>query len=326
MTNIVFLPNQASLHVFPSYLRQVALDAQHFGEEWVLKTRTDFVYLHPFALAHLSAWGAEVHKAGGSITYDGKVLRGIAYAIRMGLFNNLGIQQSISLTQHEPAGRFIPVSNIRTSKEMDSFVTDLVPLFHFPGGGQDAIRYCMSEMVRNVLEHSNSPSGAFACAQYYPTSKVVAIGVADAGWGVRATISRNYQVNSDLEALIVALQPGTSGATGGRNLLGSENAGAGLFYTKAISRLGGLEFGIASGTACYRLNPTQKPGSIPADPMVDNHAAFNDLPTWAGTIVGVNVSTNPRIRFEQMLKKISNAYGTGASVRRKDYSKRVRFG
>ncbi|EKD47873.1 MAG: hypothetical protein ACD_65C00239G0001, partial [uncultured bacterium] len=39
----------------------------------------------------------------------------------------------------------------------------------------------MSELVRNVLEHSMSKHGAIVSAQYYKKSNTVRIGIADTG-------------------------------------------------------------------------------------------------------------------------------------------------
>ena len=37
--------------------------------------------------------------------------------------------------------------------------------------GLAAVQYCVSELIRNVLEHSGSPDGAFVCAHRYTKKK-----------------------------------------------------------------------------------------------------------------------------------------------------------
>src|SRR5664279_63149 len=96
------------------------------------------------------------------------------------------------------------------------------------------IRYVISELVRNVLEHSGSTRAAFVAAQYVAESKTLGVGVCDAGIGVRASLSEHHSVHSDAEALYLAMRPGITGKS---SRIGGTpyNAGAGLFFTKSIA-------------------------------------------------------------------------------------------
>jgi len=50
--------------------------------------------------------------------------------------------------------------------------------------------------------------GAVVCAQYYPKSKMVRIGVADLGVGIKQTIGVSHKVTDDLSAIKLALMQG----------------------------------------------------------------------------------------------------------------------
>jgi anti-sigma regulatory factor (Ser/Thr protein kinase) len=98
------------------------------------------------------------------------------------------------------------------------------------------IKYVITELVRNVLEHAVSPVGAMVCAQYFSKTERLSLGVADFGVGIRESIGTFHHAPTDLEAIHLALRPGVTGATArlGGN---AQNAGAGLFFTKSIARV-----------------------------------------------------------------------------------------
>lgn len=72
--------------------------------------------------------------------------------------------------------------------------------------------------------------------QHYPKTNAIKIGIADTGIGIFKSISHVHQVDFDLAAIRLALQPGVTGTTsheGGT----SQNAGAGLFFIKSAKPL-----------------------------------------------------------------------------------------
>lgn len=118
------------------------------------------------------------------------------------------------------------------------------------------IRYVISELVRNVLEHSKSLIGAIACAQYFKKTNRISIGVADRGIGIFSAMAKHHIAKSNLDAIKLALKPGISGTT--NRLGGTEyNAGAGLFFTKSIAYVSKDYFMIYSGDALFKLLKTR---------------------------------------------------------------------
>jgi len=251
----------------------------------------------------------------------------LAYLIRMGLFEFLGIDPEKTIQPHEAAGRFIPLTQIRTSKDLSAAITDLVPLLHAAPQEQDSIRYVFSELARNALEHSRSPVGSFLCAQYYKQTNRVSIGIADAGIGIRRSITKSHPAKTSQEAITLALQPGITGTTA--RLGGTEsNAGAGLFFVKSIAALSRNFFIIYSEDTMFKLlkGNRNKPVELHADPRRDNHLFEESLPIWPGTVVGIDIRMAAGQQFTNFLAAIRAAYaGETTNRQRKDYYKRIKF-
>jgi hypothetical protein len=216
------------------------------------------------------------------------------------------------------------VTQIRTTEELRKAIADLVPLLHAAPEVADPIKYVFSEMVRNVLEHSSSPVGAFVAAQYYPETRRIAIGIADAGVGILEHMRRFHRVQSAQEAIRLALQPGITGTTA--RIGGTEfNAGAGLFFTKSIASFSQNMFLLYSGDAAYRLMKGDPDVvELHTDPNDDGHLFPVGLPPWPGTVVGIDINVDRGLAFADLLEKIRKAYYLDVK-RKKDYSNKIRF-
>jgi len=165
----------------------------------------------------------------------------------MKLFEHLGIEYPNQVTEHEEAGRFLALRNVRTRDDVRGVIADVSALLHLDRDIEAlaAVQYCMSELLRNVLEHSNSPDGAYVCAHNYSEANTqrVTIAIADCGVGITKHLGRAYHdiKNDDLLALRYAMQPGVTGAVSGT--YGTpDNAGAGLFITRCIAKGSGGVF------------------------------------------------------------------------------------
>ncbi len=140
----------------------------------------------------------------------------------------------------------------------------------------DALSYCLREVIRNSYEHSGAEE-ILVCAQYRPTANRVDLAFADRGVGVSKTLRRNHrvQVESDIDALKVALMPGISGSPPSRWDKDNPwaNSGYGLFMTHRICREGGV-FTMCSGDALLQLSGDRK---------------LERTITEVGTVVGMTV-------------------------------------
>jgi anti-sigma regulatory factor (Ser/Thr protein kinase) len=244
----------------------------------------------------------------------------------MGLFQFLGLDSEMKIVRHESAGRFIPLTQIKDSAGLTKFIEDMVPLLHLDPKNVQPIKYIVSELVRNVLEHSESKHGAIVCAQYYPVTKTIRIGIADSGVGISKTIRRSHQAPTDIDAIQLALTSGITGTTskeGGTDY----NAGAGLFFTKSIAKINRDFFILYSGNTLYKLL-REKEGNrviLYGNPLDDKHTKDSTLPNWLGTVVGIDIKLNETTEFTTLLDSIRDTYVTSVRDRKKKKYKKPHF-
>jgi anti-sigma regulatory factor (Ser/Thr protein kinase) len=288
-----------------------------------ITTNNKWVSVHPAVLALVGALGLTVPKE--NISCDAITATSGHYLERMRLFSMLKIKSGIKIEEHDSSGRFIPLMRIKNSDDLTHFLTEVVPLLHLSPEHADPIRYIVSELVRNVLEHSESKQGAVVCAQYNVKSNTIRIGIADAGVGVKQTINQSHRALTHKEALRLALIPGITGTTrreGGTEL----NAGAGLFFIKSIAYINKSPFLIYSGDTFYKLlQRTKKNILLYADPTEDRHTFEENLPLYTGTMVAVDISLEKTTEFNSLLRLIGTTYQKAVKDRRKARYQKARF-
>lgn len=212
-------------------------------------------FLAPWAVcmyAQYALWLREARFNKVSIAVDPSSRAGI-YAIRTGLTELIspGKYESLPTDDHMATLR-----RIRRSEEVTPFADEIIRLLAVGDEEVDAaVRYSFIEMVRNVVQHSHSPGGGLAMAQYYPKSGIIEVVVADAGIGIRSSLSRKYpELDTDLKALKLSINPYVSGtfAPGAYSSMG-DNAGLGLFFIKEIAMRaqGGFFLGSRSAVIDY---------------------------------------------------------------------------
>jgi hypothetical protein len=272
----------------------------------ILEFDTRWAYLDPMALAMIAAWGAWCRRQG----YDmriGNLGRHADYSARMKLFEHIGLSYDREIVEHEQAGRFLPITQVTNHQRLTSVIGDISALLHMDNepDGLAAVQYCVSELIRNVLEHSGSAEGAFVCAHRYTKKKPhrVTIAVADCGQGVAAHLGQVHPdaLQNDSVALGLAMRPGITGARPG--IYGTpDNAGAGLFITRSIAKGTGGYFLMYSGHAAYRLRRTKNPRrqiSLYVDPYDEpRHDRWQFNSCWQGTVVVVEIRTEKIADFQ----------------------------
>jgi hypothetical protein len=199
----------------------------------------------------------------------------------------------------------MPIKNVRNTDEARAVIADISALLHLTDNpeGLAAVQYCISELIRNALEHSSATQGAYVCAHNFARGGTprVAIGVADCGTGVAVHLGKAHPeaLESDGRALQLALQPGVTGVLPG--VYGTpDNAGAGLFITRSIAKGTGGYFLIYSGTACYRLRraTTQAQSILFPDAFEERHDLWSIDNQWQGTVVAVEIRTDRIVDFD----------------------------
>ena len=285
-----------------------------------------WVSVHPVVLCMITGLGLFIREKNSALSFKKMEATSKHYFERMGLFKILNLKSEIKINPHESAGRFIPLQLITNSLELDDFIKEMIPLLHLQPEQAEPIKYIISELVRNVLEHANAKSGAIVCAQYYKKSNTIRIGVVDTGVGIRYTLERFYHPKDDLRAIALALTPGITGTT--TRIGGTEaNAGAGLFFIKSLAKISRDFFMIYSGRAMYKLlkNPKNKKAKLISDPLKDHFSSERDLPFWRGTAVGIDLCLNNTLNFNELLDLIRGVYREARKRQNKEKYRKPRF-
>ncbi|MDM0609497.1 hypothetical protein QTH09_00470 [Clostridium perfringens] len=78
---------------------------------------------------------------------------------------------------------------------------------------KDNLTFCISELIRNVFEHSKSKDIWYS-GQYWPQKDLVEISILDEGTGITESLRRNKKIefSGDEEALKLCVEPGVTKA------------------------------------------------------------------------------------------------------------------
>ena len=112
-----------------------------------------WAFMDPIAMAMAAAWGGWCQRNGCSVQAENMGGPSQKYAIRMGLFEHLSVSHDPLVEEHEEAGRFIPLTQVKSSAELAAVIGNVSALLHLDKEphGLAAVQYCISELIRNVL-------------------------------------------------------------------------------------------------------------------------------------------------------------------------------
>jgi hypothetical protein len=122
-------------------------------------------------------------------------------------------------------------------------------------------------------------------------------------------MGRHHVVRTDLEGIQKAMRPGITGTS--PNFGGTEyNAGAGLFFVKSIAAMSRNFMVAYSGGGLFKLRKQAAEGPIVIypNPERDRATRLDGLPTWAGTVMGIDIGVEAPDAFEVLLRAIQDAY------------------
>jgi len=189
----------------------------------------------------------------------------LLYAAHAGFFRYLGLEFGAGVGEANSSENFIPITERRVEdirraassryaypgdiiqEEADKLSSVLTQATS--GALYDTLAYSIRELVRNVLEHSHSPTYTFA-AQYWPARGVAEVVVSDEGIGLADSLRSRFEIADDAEAVTLAVRPGVSSqATSASAYDHWGNSGYGLFMTKELCSGGGGYFALASGAS-----------------------------------------------------------------------------
>lgn len=189
----------------------------------------------------------------------------LGYAAHVGFFKFFGMTYGLAPAQAGGSDTYIPIKELNVA-ELKSSAAErhmhpgevveeeakrLATLLTRENEGPlvDTLTYSLREIVRNVIEHSESESYSIA-AQYWPQTGAAELAVVDRGCGILQSLKENpkLRVSSDLDALKLAVLPGISSKAWrrGRSDDAWANSGYGLFMTQRLASRGG-RFTLVSG-------------------------------------------------------------------------------
>lgn len=322
----LYIPNSIGIHNFDSIFKQNN-DFSFSDKKVSISFHPSYLAMHPIGLAFYAALGDYIKI--NSIEKEAKIVKSIPsipYLQRMGLFSVLGFQGPSEYKPHEETGRFMPLRKIHNSTELDNFLKDLDPILHTSQNNTRVIKHVFSELLRNVLEHSQSPLGGNVCVTYNKKHSRIGLGISDAGIGILSGMRGYKYFSSHKDAILAALTPGISGTT--KHIGGTEeNAGAGLFYTKCIAQATRNHFLIYSGNSYYKLcsTPNNKAVEFHGDPNEDYKTLKDKLPIFNGTLIGMDIHIEETEAFSNLLSRIGASYQLNVKKVRKEYYKRIKF-
>jgi hypothetical protein len=116
----IVVPNSAFLSNIGGFLRKMERDDPSrldisFHEKWISG--------HPFVLSLIASAAARARRNCGSCEGIVPPIQSMNYLTRMKLFDFLGLAPPREITEHESAGKVIPVTQIRDSDELHNFIT-----------------------------------------------------------------------------------------------------------------------------------------------------------------------------------------------------------
>src|SRR5690348_5592412 len=132
------LPNSAHLQNIEGFIR--GYDLNGGAEALRVSGHPRYIQMHLVALAVVAGAGPTatyLHwKTSGSVPN----VRSVPYLVRMKLFDYLKVKQPRKIEEHEEAGRFVPLTQIRTPEDLRRTITNLIPLLHTNPAVADPIK------------------------------------------------------------------------------------------------------------------------------------------------------------------------------------------
>jgi hypothetical protein len=248
---------------------------------WLLRESNHYLFdfkgvvnFTPVSLLYLSSEIAYFRKAREQSKFTVINYRHATYAAHMGFFRAFGAEFGPEPGQVIGNSSYLPITirsadklkqhaadaMVHVGEYIDRHIASRMAAVLVPDQKNNlyaVLAYCLREVLRNVIEHSQS-SHYLYCAQYWPTKNKASLAILDRGIGIRDSLQSNPYLNitSDKVGLQLALSPAISGkmykGVKKRNYDDWQNSGYGLYMTSEICKRGGSFF-IASGESALEL-------------------------------------------------------------------------
>ena len=250
----------------------------HAGVKELLIDFSSMGRVEPFSMVYVAKHIRDFNRSNQGTTVRCTGHQNKEYAANMAFFRAFGLKHGREPNCKDGNERFVPFTILRMQTIVDEASKEwkvaqdvierrsehVAKILSREDRGNlvDALTFSIREIMRNVLEHSQSRSIEY-CAQFWPTYSKVEIAIIDNGIGLKQSLSANpfIQVQCDSDAIQQALMPAISS----KNFKGARidrndpwhNSGFGLYMISRICRLGG-SFLICSGDHGIALNENGK--------------------------------------------------------------------
>lgn len=224
---------------------------------------TNTTRIDPFSLLYVSA-ELEVFKENNPTSlFHARNFTHLTYPAHMGFFKSFGLNFGKEPGEAKGSNTYYPIEvqyvndikelsrelMVNPGEVLENYAENLSNILtqNKDKNVTDVLRYSIREILRNIVEHSESDKFSF-CAQYLPSKQRVNFAVLDRGIGLSKSLSNNPKItiNNDLDAIRWGLKPGVSGKVypGQKNKPKGEwaNSGYGLYMTSNICKMGGSFF------------------------------------------------------------------------------------
>ncbi len=200
---------------------------------------------------HLVTIGLAVKQCGRKDLYFPPALA--SYASRMNLWETVGIPAPYQVKCLPSTGRFLPVCRFDLStRDVLSVTTQLASIINktLSEEYRASLNICIEELVNNFFDHANADEElpCLIAAQSWPKGKLVQVAIADAGIGIRRSLSENTCLQSSLETQNACTLASTYGIS---SKLNKGHSGYGLTLAKDLMKQANGSYILVSGDELY---------------------------------------------------------------------------
>lgn len=220
------------------------------------------------------------------------------YAIRMKLWDTIGLEPPRVINEHSQLGKFIPLTtfnnHVPNRNDLIREITHLI-LNTASVDTQESLQICLMELINNFYDHAQSPDTlpCLTCAQTWPAGDLIQLAIADSGIGIRNSLSDNILLLDELDNHNACEMASKYEVTSKPN---AGHSGYGLTLTKDLMKSISGSYILVSGTEMFiskRFNETPKTmesewnGTIlilewPIDNSLDVKKIYDDWPNPEG--------------------------------------------
>lgn len=260
-----FTFNRAGIKHFDPVLSWFKWDLQNVPVEIDLSKCSSANY-QSMSLMLLYCWRLSQQKCTVSITLDGEgEMNGSRVWKMLGGLGLFGVMTDPKLNfKSNPHKPTFAIRNSDDFKLAAAAIDDFTAQFGVEY--QQTLRYVLSELMYNVLEHGRSdffyrghryPMPAVVQFTWYEKMNELHFVVADMGVGIKKHLSQAYPgLGTDEEAIRLAVQPEVSGTFGSHDPYSDRNnAGMGLYLSSNIAKKLRGDMYIGSGNGLVHISP-----------------------------------------------------------------------